>query len=171
MQYFTAACAKAGLSPFVAVQNPNPAIRNFLAKRRKLYVRYMDLTNFMQDVRVRKIVKDAYLTDYGFAVRVEGWVTVADPRWFAKVKTTPGWRFSLAQDKEHRHVIHLDPGITLYVRNPNIRSPVSWYVGYEVHCPITPRLPNFKPATILSTLWDPTAAVIRPKNTLPQRRL
>lgn len=165
-------CDSAGLSPFVdSSVDPNIAIRNFLGKRRRLYVRYMDITGFMDNVRIRKITRDAYLTSYGFAIRVEGWVSVADPRWFAKIKTTPGWRFSLAQDKEHRHVLKLDPGITLYVRNPNIRSPVSWFVGYEIHCPIIPRLPDFKSQTILSVLWDKMALAIRPKNTLPQRRL
>jgi hypothetical protein len=172
MRKYVSLCDSAGLSVFADPGiDPNIAIRNFLGKRRRLYVRYVELSKFFDGVRIRKITKDAYPTDYGFAIRVEGWVSTADPRWFAKIKTTPGWRFSLAQDKQHRHYLKLDPGITVYVRNPNLRSPVSWYVGYEIHCPITPNLKDFKSETMLRVLWDTLAATVRPRGTLPQRRL
>jgi hypothetical protein len=164
-------CDSAGLLPFAAQADPNIAIRNFLGTRRRLYVRYADLTKFMKPLFVRKITRDAYLTEYGFAIRIEGWVRVSDPLWFRHIKATPGWRFSLTWDKEYRYTVKLDPGITVYVRNPSNRSPTSWYVGYEIHCPVTPDLPDFKPATILKRLWDPIASSVRPKNTLPQRRI
>lgn len=165
-------CDSSGLSLFADPDSdPNIAIRTFLGKRRRLLVRYLENTKFMAGVRIRKITRDAYLTDYGFAIRTEGWVSVADPRWFAKIKTTPGWRFSIAQDKEKRHVVKLDPGLTLYVRNPNLRSSVSWFVGYDIHCPMTPNLKDFKSATILKALWNNIATTIRPRGTQPQRRL
>lgn len=164
-------CDSAGLSSFVGSDiDPNIAIRNFLWKRRRIYVRYVELTHLMDKVWIRKVTKEAYLTDYGFAIKVEGWIRVKDPLWFRNIQK-PGWRFSIAHDKEMRYTVKLDPGITIYVRNPNIRSPNTWFTGYEIHCPLTPRLPDFKSKTILSALWIPTATMIRPKGTQPQRRL
>ena len=169
MHRYVRLCDSAGLSPFTD-SNPNAAIRNFLGNRRRLYVRFADITGFMQNVRVRKVSQTADLTDYGFSIKVEAWVQVPDPLWF-RVTQKPGWRFSLAWDKEHRYTLKLDPGITVYVRNPSIRNPNSWYVGYEVHCPITPVLPVLTPNMILEYLWTPTSAKFRPKRTLPQRRI
>ena len=172
LRTFMQRCDSAGLSPFEDPADPNIAIRNFLGTRRRLYVRYADLTKFLKPLFVRRVTREAYLTEYGFAIRIEGWVrTVADPLWFRHLKAAPGWRFSLTWDKEYRYTVKLDPGITVYVRNPFHRSPSTWYVGYEIHCPITPDLPDFKSETILRHLWDPIAASIRPKNTLPQRRI
>ena len=172
LRRYVALCDSAGLSVFVDSNiDPNVAIRNFLGKRRRLLVRYFELTKFMDGITIRKIVRDAYPTANGFVIRIEGWVSTADPRWFAKIKTTPGWRFSLAQDKQRRHVVKLDPSLTLYVRNPSLRSAISWFVGYEIDCPLTPNLRDFKSATILDALWTPIATSVRPKGTLPQRRL
>lgn len=174
LRTYVALCDSAGLSPFVGAEvDPNPAIRNFLGKRRRLYVRYMDTTQFMKGVYVRKITRDAYPTEYGFAIRIEGWVSLTDKstNWFRKVKSIPGWRFSLMWDKEHRYTLKLDPGITIYVRNPVFGSQTSWYVGYEIHCPIAPKLKDLKSETILRILWDSMAIQVRPKLTTPQRRL
>lgn len=171
---YVASCDSAGLSPFVGPNvDPNPAIRNFLGKRRRLYVRYMDTTEFMKGVYVRKLTRNAYPTTYGFAIRIEGWVSLADPsvNWFRKIKSIPGWRFSLMWDKEHRYVLKLDPGLSIYVRNPVMGSQTSWYVGYEIHCPLSPNLPDLKSETILRVLWDSMAIQIRPKLSPPQRRL
>ena len=170
-QLFVDACKAYDLSPFLD-DNPNPAIRHFLAKRRRLYVRYLERTGLMENVYVRKIQqREAYLTEYGFGIRIEAWCNVPDPYWFRKIRATPGWRFSLTWDDEHRCNVHLDPGITVYVRNPSIRSPITWYVGYEIHCPLTPKLKVLDSQTILRTLWDPISLTIRPKGTLPQRRI
>jgi hypothetical protein len=173
LRTFVTLCDSADLSPFVGSDvDPNPAIRNFLGQRRRLYVRYMDNTGFMKHVYVRKITRDSYLTEYGFAIRIEGWVSVGDDKlWFRKISSTPGWQFSLSWDNQHRYTLKLDPGITLYVRNPVMSSQKTWYVGYEIHCPITPSLQNYKPETILRNLWDSTMISIRPKGTLPQRRI
>lgn len=171
---FVELCDSAGLSAFMADnEDPNPAIKNFLGKRRRLYVRYIDSTGFLNKVYVRKIFRDAYLTDYGFAIKIEAWVSLDDAtyNWFRKIKSIPAWRFSLMWDKEHRYTLKLDPGITVYVRNPIPGSKTSWYVGYEIHCPLAPKLPNLKPDTILKNLWDSMALSVRPKNSKPQRRL
>lgn len=171
LRTYVSLCDSAGLSPFSdSDTDPNIAIRLFLSRRRRLYVRYLDITGVMTPVRIRKIYRDAYLTDYGFAIRIEGWVSVKDPLWFREIQK-PGWRFSLNRDREHRYTVKLDPGITIYVRNPNIQNPNSWFVGYEIHCPLTPKLPDFKTQTLLKTLWDNTATIIRPTGTQPQRRL
>ncbi len=171
LRTYVALCDSAGLFPFVnSDTNPNVAIRTFLDRRRRLYLRYVELTHLMDTVRIRKITKEAYLTEYGFAINVEGWISVTDPYWFRHIQK-PGWRFSIAHDKRQRYTVKLDPGITVYVRNPNIRSPNTWFVGYDIHCPLTPRLPDFKPQTILKTLWNPTSTILRPKGTQPQRRL
>ncbi len=151
--------------------NPNPAIKNFLWRRRKMYVRYLERTGLLDNVKIRRApVKEAYLTDYGFAIRVEGWASVPDPYWFRRIKATPGWRFSLQWDSEQRCVVRVDPGLTIYVRNPNIRSPLTWYVGFEIHCPLVPKLENYKGTTIIRELWDSIAQTVRTKG-LPQRRL
>ena len=96
LRTFMQRCDSAGLSPFEDPADPNIAIRNFLGTRRRLYVRYADLTKFLKPLFVRKVTREAYLTEYGFAIRIEGWVrTVADPLWFRHIKAAPGWRFSL----------------------------------------------------------------------------
>lgn len=167
---FLELCTRAGLQPFQEA-NPNPAIREFLKHRRRLYVRYLGKTKLMDRVRVRKVTRDAYLTSYGLGIRIEAWSSVPDAYWFRHLKATPDWRFSLMWDEEHRCQVQLDPGITVYVRNPNIRSPLTWFVGYEIHCPLTPKLRDLTSANILRSLWDPVALTIRPKGTLPQRRI
>lgn len=171
LQTYVRLCDERGIQPFSNSVNPNPSIQSFLLRRRKLYVRYLERTGLMEGVKIRRApTKEAQLTDYGFSIRVEGWASVPDPYWFRRIKATPGWRFSLNWDKEHRCVVRVDPGLTIYVRNPNIRSPLTWYIGFEIHCPIVPKLKVYKSQSIIRELWDPVSQSIRSKE-LPQRRL
>ncbi len=157
-------CDSAGLLPFVDhVGNRDVAIRNYLAKRRWMFVRFLDVTKILVSIPILKVKRTVHLHPKGFSVNVEAWVKVEDPRFFKKYRTP--WRFSLGWDKEHRYVLELDPGLHVYVRNPGIRMAGFWYFGYTVNCPINPDLTEGslkdKEAYILHQLWEPLSAYLR----------
>jgi len=160
-------CDAAGLLPFVdGVVSRDAAIRNYLGQRRRLYVRYLDVTGLLTNIPIRMVKRKVHLDHTGFSINVEAWITVDDPYWFRKPSTK--WRFTRMWDKEHRYTCQPDPGLLIYVRNPTGRSPNFWYVGYTITCPIEPDLTSGslaeKESYILRQLWDPISKTFRARN-------
>lgn len=164
MHRYVQLCDAQGLLPFPGgVQNRDVAIRNFLGQRRRLFVRYVDQTNILVGIPVRKVTRKVKIDHTGFSINVEAWVTVEDPNWFRKPKAR--WRFSFGWDKEKRFVNNIDPSLMIYVRNPALRAPNFWYVGYTINCPLEPDLKDGtlqdKENYVIRELWDPISKVWR----------
>jgi len=159
---YAALCDHAGLLPFADVPR-DVAIRAYLGQRRRLFVRYMDYTHILAQVKIRMVKRQVRIEPSGFKITVEAWVRVQDPTWF-KIPGTR-WRFTRGWDKQHRYTCQVDPGLVIYIRNPAIRSPGFWYVGYIITCPIAPDQLTGSVTDqqnyVLHNLWDPISHVWR----------
>ena len=160
-------CDSAGLLPFV--DHPvatDAAIRTYLYKRRRLFIRFLEFTHLMKDIPVRRVYKEVTLDHRGFSIKVEAWIRVTDPKWFKVFRGR--WAFSLNWDKERRYKVKLDPGMFVYVRNPAIRTANTWYMGYVITCPLEPDLTqgnlHDKTQYIWTHLWEPLSKAIRSRD-------
>jgi len=171
---YTEGCERAGLLPLLKDVDINLAIRNYLYKKRHTFVRFLNVTKLMQGRKIlRAITREVHVEPYGFSITIEARIREDDPTWYRKLWRLPlGYRFQI-QKELGRTVLHLDPGLTVYVRNPMISIPHRWIIGYTIRCPLFPNYdgPLSEDEFILHQLWEPLMNSYRPFKTQPLRWL
>jgi hypothetical protein len=169
LKEYVEACNRAGLYPFVEPSHDsNVAIRNYLYKRRRKFVRFLDFTKLMVGLPIIRLIKrNAFTLPNGFGITISCQLRIEDPTWVRKLAHLGGgYRFPLMRDRFRRYVLDLDPGICVFVYNDMINAPNLWHIGYTIICPIVPDyegMEHYKHDYVLQHLWAPLFHAYRGK--------
>lgn len=161
-------CRAISIKPFIGVKHQNPQIRNYLAARRRLIVRFFNITKMLKNVPVRRreLERSVKITQSGFQITVSALLRIDDPTWVhGLTRFSPGYRFSPLKTKDHEFQVFLDPATRMFVYNDLLSASLRWHVGYTVNCPVRPDytgvIPGHEEDFVLS-LWKPIQNNIRP---------
>ena len=167
MHNFNEGCHREGLYPFKDPDHcGNYAITNYLYKRRRKFVRMLDFTKLMVGLPVIRLIKRHAIPEPdGFILTVSCQLRIEDPTWIKRIFNFSGhYRFPLQRNKFRQYVLHLDPGIEVFIYNDLIAAPTRWHIGYTIRCPFVPDYSGYehnKEAFIINQLWKPLATKFR----------
>jgi len=165
-------CEARGVYPFQNVhESRNDQITDYLRDRRRAFVKFVNNSNFFENIKLRTTDREVKVTDGGFILTIVGHAYIEDPSFEQWLTTRPSPSFDLVVH-EGRHTKSLMDGLTMFAYTERrAKSPIRWIIGYEIVCPMFPDLPdkhlpskaeieNF----VLSVLWMPILKGQRPVN-------
>ena len=167
-------CEQRGTYPFQSVhQSRNDEISDYLRDRRRAFVKFINRSNFFENVKLRTTDRKVTVTDRGFVLTVTANAFIKDPSFAKWLLQTPLPHFDIVKH-EGRHTKMLDDGLDMFVyQDHGSNSPERWVIGYDIVCPIYPDLPSqHLPSKaeiekfILQVLWMPLLRSMRPNTAL-----
>lgn len=170
-------CAEHSVFPFQDIhQAANDQITSYLLERRRVFVKFVDQTDFFHSMYLKSTHRKVVATDSGFSLAVYADAQIKDPTFVKWLLESPLPRFThdLAN---RRYVKQLMNGLAIFAYNQyNEAMSERWEVGYEIDCPMFPEVPtNNLPSKkeieefVLEVLWMPLLRSMRPLKAL--RRL
>lgn len=167
---FVDACEAQGSYAFVTFhQNRNDMIVSHLQARRRVFVKFVNHTDFFKDVYLRTTHRKVAMTDTGFTIIVYAEAIIDDPTFVQWLQQMPYPKLQL-QTNTGRYIRTLMDDLEVVVENDyNRNMSQRWRIGYEINCPIFPDVPgNPTPSKgelerfVLDVLWMPLLRGMRP---------